>query len=117
MMVTVIRIGFLKHSIVKTLDKEYPSVRIGLSNFNSGLDLINQKRRISLFTKALFSFGSNENSREMMNYYFDVKAIEKLDDKKLNQDLDRLTDLVSLNMRLWTIVFFIPLIGVIFWDK
>lgn len=98
-----------KAKLIKTLSRNHPQVTIdlGLSGYNPGNRLIGIKN----FAISILSFGSYKYTRLFWRAFVDVDAIDNLNDNRPKILLNRLIKLTSWSIKIFIIMFCIPVIG------
>ncbi len=92
---------YITRKILKRrLKKNFPKIWFFDFSFNDFFDFSIVGKAFKLF----FSFGSQNGVRQFSSHYFDIAAIEKLNDTKTNLILKRLSILTSIFAKSWIII-------------
>lgn len=110
-----LRIVFLSKIIKNELNLNYPDIKysIGISAKNQLKPIV--KSGAKRLMKMMLSFGSEKESRHFVEIFVDINAIEKLDNKKLNDRINKFVKLFSIFSRTWIIGIISILIALLFW--
>jgi len=84
----------------RRLKKNFPKIWFFDFSFNDFFDYSVVGKAIKLF----LCFGSQNGVRQFNSHFFDIAAIEKLNDTKTNIILKRLLLLTSIFAKLWIII-------------